>query len=94
MNIFNLVKLIPLAGDIRKVIKESAGKDYWFLSRKLVGPVVTLIAAYIAYQYGVTIDAGMLASITQNAETVISSLAVLWGLIATIRTFFKKRDTQ
>lgn len=91
MNIFNLVKLIPLAGDVRKAIKEADGKDFWFLSRKLVGPAVTLIAAYIAYRYGVTIDAEILASITQNAETVISTAAVLWGLVATVRTLFKKK---
>lgn len=90
MSIFQIIKLLPLAGDVRRAIRESSGYDVWYVSRKLIGPVVALIAGYIAIRYGVQIDQNILDSVTQNGETLVSSIAVLWGAIATIRSLLKR----
>ena len=91
---FKLLKFVPLVAlgkDVRASVSEESGKDrpFW-LSRRFVGSVLTLIAGFAAIQFGVKLDAETIAHLTDNITQLATTIMTLWGLVVTVIGYFKR----
>ena len=92
---FSFLKYLPLLArlkDARAAYQEEQGKDNWFLSRKFVGAIVTLIGAFLTIQFGVTLDAGFLQNLTNSIETIGTAGVALYGAIMFLVSALKKKE--
>ena len=80
-----LVMMFKDVTDAMQAAKKDATADRpWFLSRRFVGAVMTVVFAVISIASGVTLDANVVSSITDSAFAMVSSGGVLYGLILLI----------
>ena len=88
------LKYLPLllqGRSIATAYKEETGQGKpFYLSRRLIGLVITLIGAIVSLYFGVTLDSAILASIADNMVTVISAIATLYGVIIGIIGVIRK----
>ena len=90
----NFLKYLPLllqGRSIAAAYKEEtgAGKPF-YLSRRLIGLIITLIGAVVSLYFGVTLDSAILASIADNVVTVISAIVTLYGVVIGVIGVIKK----
>ena len=95
---FKLLKFVPLVAlgkDVRASVNEESGKDrpFW-LSRRFVGSVLTLIAGFAAIQFGVKLDAETITHLTDNITQLATTIMTLWGLVVTVIGYVKKQKTE
>ena len=94
---FGFLKYLPLLAklqDARKAYTETEGKDNPFLSRKLIGAVVALGGAFLAIQFGVTLDADFLNNLTNSIETIGTAGVALYGAIMFLVSALKKKEVK
>jgi hypothetical protein len=85
---FKLIKYWGLIMRLRDVndiyqAEKQQGKP-WYLSRRFVGSVVTLVGLGLSVHYGVSLDEKSLQAIADNILSVITAGVTLYGLIMTI----------
>src|SRR3990167_677880 len=95
---FKLLKFVPLVAlgkDVRASVNEESGKDrpFW-LSRRFVGAVRTLIAGFCAIQFGVKLDAETLTKLTDNITQLATVVMTLWGLVVTVIGYFRREKNK
>ena len=66
-----------------------AGKPA-YLSRRFIGVVATFIGLAVSTYFGITLDANIIASISDSISTIISALVVLYGLLMVIVGIIRK----
>lgn len=91
----NFLKFIPLllrGKGIADAYKEEVGTGKpIYLSRRFVGLVIVLLGAIASMYFGVTLDEGILSSLTDNLLSVISAGVALYGVILSIIGVIKRK---
>ena len=91
---FALFKYLPLAAlgkDIQEAYRVDTGNGIpFYMHRRFIGAVIALIAGFLAIRFGVTLDANLVASLTDNLEKMISAGVALYGAGLTIWGYFKR----
>lgn len=84
----NFLKFLPLVlrfKDIYEAYRNEVGEGRpWYLARRFIGVVMATIGAGVAIFSGVTLDSGVLDSITESILSLIGSGVTLYGLILTV----------
>src|SRR3990167_8121072 len=95
---FSLFKFVPLAAagkDVASAYKETTGKDRpFYLSRRFIGSVLTLIAGFVAIRFGVKFDPSDISSFADNIEKVVTAGGALYGLGLTFYGYFKRAKKE
>jgi len=89
------LKFLPLAGlgkDVSTAYKEQTGKDRpKVLSRRVIGAAIAFISAFVAIKFGVTLDATIIAQITESLDKLVVASTTLYGLALLIYGYFKRK---
>lgn len=90
MNVLRMLKLYGQVKDVRKAYEEEKGKKSpVFYSRKIVGPILAVIASVILYKTGIAIDENILKQLSEHIEVVISAIVGIYGIIMVLVSLFK-----
>ncbi len=95
MNISLIMKLLGMVSLFKDVTKEvqaaGAEKRPWYMQRSVWGTIVATVAGLISYFIGVTIDANMLSTLSDNIPQLIGVFVTLWGAALSIWGLIAKR---
>ena len=91
VNILKYLSLILRFKNISEVYQEETGQGKpFYMSRRFIGLVITVIFAIITIWTGVTIDDAMSLQIADNIIAIVTAIITLYGIVLGIIGQVKK----
>lgn len=91
MGTLKYLSLILRFRNVAEVYKEETGEGKpFYLSRRFIGLLITIIFAIVTVRTGITIDEALSAQIAEHVVSLITALVALYGIILTVIGHFKR----
>lgn len=91
MNFLKYLPLILKFKNVSEVYKEETGDGKpFYLSRRFIGLLITIIFAIVTVKTGITVDEALSAQIAEHVVSIITALVALYGIVLGIIGHFKR----
>lgn len=91
MGTLKYLSLILRFRNVAEVYKEETGEGKpFYLSRRFIGLLITIIFAIVTVRTGITIDEALSAQIAEHVVSLITALVALYGIILTVIGHFTR----
>ena len=91
MNILKKIKLYAMFKDVRAMVIAQKGQAGWWYSRKFIGAVIVFLSTVAMYLTGITINADMLDTLSNNISNLLSAIVGIYGFVMFMISLFKKK---